>query len=79
MLEDGPAVRAEADGATRSEEPLVRDWVARQSDEVEKEEEDEERKSHASVLKGSGFHCASLWIPFSPFVCGSTKSTKGHD
>lgn len=49
-------------GGERREVPLVRDWVVCQ------EEEEEERKSHASVSKGSGFHCASLWIPFSPFV-----------
>lgn len=49
-------------GGVRREVPLVRDWV------VYQEEEEEERKSHASVSKGSGFHCASLWIPFSPFV-----------
>lgn len=72
MLEDN--LGAGAVGGARREEPLVRDCVARQSDEVQEgEEEEEERKSHASVSKGSGFHCASLWIPFSPFVCGSTK------
>lgn len=70
MLEDN--LGAGAVGGARREEPLFRDWVAPQSDEVQ-EEEEEERKSHASVSKGSGFHCASLWIPFTPFVCGSTK------
>lgn len=69
MLEDN--LGAGAVGGARREEPLVRDCVARQSDEVQEEEEEEERKSHASVSKGSGFHCASLWIPFSPFVCAA--------
>lgn len=65
MLDDNPdAVTA---GGARREEPLVRDWVVCQGD------EEEERTSHASALKGSGFHCASLWIPFSPFIYGGTK------
>lgn len=49
-------------GGARRDEPLVRDWVVFQEEDVE------ENKSHASVLKGSGFHCASFWIPFSPLV-----------
>lgn len=51
-------------GAERREEPRVRDCVLCQD-----EEEDEERRSAGSVLKGSGFHCASLWNPFIPLVC----------
>lgn len=35
------------------------------------EDEEEERKSVVSVSKGSAFHCASLWIPFSPLVCAA--------
>lgn len=58
-------------GGARREEPLVRDWVVFQD-----EEDEEEEKSHASVSKGSGFHCASLWIPFSPLVCGRTQQSK---
>lgn len=50
------------EGGARREEPRVRDWVVCQ------EEEEEERRPEASVSKGSGFHCASLWIPFSPLV-----------
>lgn len=50
------------EGGVRREEPRVRDWVVCQGD------EEEVRKSDASVSKGSGFHCASLWIPFSPLV-----------
>lgn len=61
MLEDD--LDAGTDGGAHIEEPLVRDWVVRQSGEEEK------RKSDASESKGLGFHCASLWIPFSPFVC----------
>lgn len=53
-----------AEGGARREEPLLRDWVARL-------EEEEERKSDESVSKGSGFHCASFGIPFSPFVCAA--------
>lgn len=49
-------------GGARRDEPLVRDWVVLQEEGVE------ENRSHASVLKGSGCHCASLWIPFSPLV-----------
>lgn len=49
-------------GGARREEPLVRDWVLCQVD------EEEEWKSDVRLSKGSGFHCASLWIPFSPFV-----------
>lgn len=61
VLEDTLEVGTE--GGSRREEPLVRDWVV-----CQRVEEEEEEKSHASVLKGSGFHCASLWIPFSPLV-----------
>lgn len=60
VLED--TVDAGTEGGVRREEPLVRDWV------VYQEDEEEVRKLDASVSKGSGFHCASLWIPFSPFV-----------
>lgn len=68
---DGGRVLADGgkEGGARREEPLVRDWVERQEDE-------EERKSGASVSKGSGFHCASLWIPFSPLVYTGTKQRK---
>lgn len=55
-------------GGVRREEPLVRDWVVCQVDDEDEEEEEEDRKSDVSVSKGSGFHCASLWIPFSPLV-----------
>lgn len=40
------------EGGVRREEPLVRDWVVCQE----------------SWSKGSGIHCASLWIPFRPLV-----------
>lgn len=50
-------------GGDRSEEPLVKDWVSCHLD-----EDEEERKSDVRVSKGSGFHCASLWIPFSPLA-----------
>lgn len=64
--EGGRVAEENVDGGTeggeRREEPLVSDWVACQVD------EEEDRKSDASVSKGSGFHCASLWIPFSPLV-----------
>lgn len=53
-------------GGARREEPRVRDCVVCHFDE---EEEVEERKSDVRASKGSGFHCASLWIPFRPFVC----------
>lgn len=59
VLED--TVEAGAEGGSRREAPLVRDWVVCQRAE-------EEKKSDASVLTRSGFHCASLWIPFSPLV-----------
>lgn len=49
-------------GGPRRDEPRVKDWV------VFQEEDEEERKSHASVSKGLGFRCASLWIPLSPLV-----------
>lgn len=45
-------------GAERKEEFLVSDWVLSQ----------EEERSEVSVSKGSGFHCASLWIPFTPLI-----------
>lgn len=67
--DEGSVVEENADGGTlggvRREEPLVRDWVVCQV------EEEEDRKSDVSVSKGSGFHCASLWIPFSPLVCAA--------
>lgn len=47
-----------------SEEPLVKDWVS-----CHLVEDEQERKSDVRVSKGSGFHCASLWIPFSPLAC----------
>lgn len=49
------------EGGERRREPLLRDWVVHCKDE-------EERKSDASVSNGSGFTCASLRNPFSPFV-----------
>lgn len=58
-------VDAGMEGGVGREEPLVRDWVVCQGEHVE------ERNSGASVSKGSGFHCASSWIPFSPFVCAA--------
>lgn len=51
MLEEN--VDAGTEGGVRREEPLVRDWVACQGDDVE------EMKSDVRVSKGSGFHCAS--------------------
>lgn len=60
VLEDD--LDAGMDGGARREEPLFSDWVVCQG------VEEEESKSDASVSKGSGFHCASLWIPFSPLV-----------
>lgn len=63
----GRVVEEKADGGTeggeRRDEPLVSDWVACQED-----EEDEEKMSDERVSNGSGFHCACLWIPFSPFT-----------
>lgn len=56
-----------AAGGARREEPRVRDCVVCHFD--EEEEEEEERKSEVRASKGSGFHCASLWIPFKPLVC----------
>lgn len=53
---------AGTEGGARREEPLVRDWVACQED---------DGKSEVSASKGSGFHCASIWIPFSPLVCAA--------
>lgn len=50
-------------GGARREEPRVRDCVVCHLD------EEEERKSDVRASKGSGFHCASLWIPFKPLVC----------
>lgn len=72
VLEDGADTGTE--GGARREEPRVRDWVVCQGDddeEEDEEEEGEERKSDVRVSKGSSFHCASLWIPFSPFVCAA--------
>lgn len=60
VLED--IVDTGTEGGVRREEPLVRDWVVCQ------ENEEEETKPEASVSKGSGIHCASLWIPFRPFI-----------
>lgn len=57
--EEGPGG---TEGGARRDEPLVRDWVASQG------EEEEDRKSDVRASKGSGFHCASLWIPFRPLV-----------
>lgn len=57
VLEDN--VDAGTEGGVRREEPLLRDWVVCQ---------EEERNSDASISRGSGFHCASLGIPFSPLV-----------
>lgn len=50
-------------GGARRDEPRVRDCVVCHFD------EEEERKSDVRASKGSGFHCASLWIPFKPLVC----------
>lgn len=67
--QEAAAVDEGAEGGERREEPRVRDWVVCQDEENEEdEEEEEERKPEASVSRGSGFHCASLWIPFSPLV-----------
>ena len=52
-------------GGGRRDEPLVRDCVVCQEDEEDEEEEEEEERSES---KGSGFHCASLWISVSPLV-----------
>lgn len=52
------------EGGVRREEPLVRDCVVFH---------EEEKKSDARVLKGSDICCASLWIPFSPFVYKGNK------
>lgn len=46
-------------GSACREEPLLRDCVAWQ---------EEENKWRVRGSKGSGFHCASLWSPFSPLV-----------
>lgn len=43
-----------------TEELLDRDWLFNQ--------EVEENRSEASGSKGSIFNCASLWIPFVPFI-----------
>lgn len=53
-------------GGMCGEVPLVRDLVACH-------EEKEGKKSDASASKGSGFHCASIWIPFSPLVYTKNK------
>lgn len=55
--------RVGTEGGARRDEPLFRDWVLCQD-----VEEAEERRSDVSASKGSGFHCASLWIPFIPLV-----------
>lgn len=61
---DGGRVEEEyAEGGARREESLFRDWVVCRDDDKE-----EENKSDVSESKGSGFHCASLWNPFSPLV-----------
>lgn len=60
--DEGRVLDAGTPGGARRDAPLVRDWV------VFQEEDGEENKSHASVVKGSGFHGASLWIPSSPLV-----------
>lgn len=60
MFED--SLDAGTTGGAHRDEPLVRDCVVCQ------EEDDKESKSHVSVSKGSGVHCASLWVPFSPLV-----------
>lgn len=60
MFED--SLDAGTTGCAHRDEPLVRDCVVCQ------EEDEEDNKSHVSVSKGLGFHCASLWIPFSPLV-----------
>lgn len=65
MLEDN--LDEGMEGGVRREEPLVRDWVVCQQD------EEEDKKSDASVSNGSSLHCASVWIPFSPFVYRGTK------
>lgn len=56
---------AGTDGGARRKEPLVRDCVLYQED------EEEEKMSDVSESKGSDFHCASLWISFSPLVCAA--------
>lgn len=67
--EDGSVVEENTDGGTEGgawrEEPLLSDWVLCQ--------EGAEWKSNASLSKGLGLHCASLWIPFNPFVYKDTK------
>lgn len=60
MLEEN--VDGGTEGGVRREEPRVRDWVVCQAD------EEEDKTSDVSVSKGSGFHCASVWNPFSPLV-----------
>lgn len=65
MLEEN--VDGGTEGVVRREEPLVRDWVVCQED------EEEDKKSDVSLSKWSGFHCASVWIPFRPFVYIGTK------
>lgn len=50
------------EGGAQREEPLLRDWV------VSREDEEEENRSDVRESKGSGFHCASLWNPFSPLL-----------
>lgn len=53
-----------AEGGAHREEPLSRDWLVCRAD----DDDEEENKSEVSESKGSGFHCASLWNPFSPLV-----------
>ena len=75
VLEEEETVRdAGTEGGARCrDEPLFRDWVVCQDVE---EEEEERRSKDVSVSKGSGFHCASLWIPFIPLVWGGKDSTE---
>lgn len=67
MLEEN--VDGGTEGELLREEPLVRDWVVYQ-------EEEDDKTSDASMSKGLGFHCASVWIPFSPFVYRGTRERK---
>jgi hypothetical protein len=67
-----------AEGGERREVPLVRERVLVQEEEEEEEEEkeeEEERRLDVSVSKGSGFHCASPWMPLSPLGCGVREET----
>lgn len=49
-------------GGECREEPLFRDWV------VCLDDDEDENMLDVRESKGSGFHCASLWNPFSPLV-----------